>query len=217
MSNYPVVLTNLECGAVVIGGGEVAARKVEGLLTAGAGVTVISPQFAPVLEELAAQGRITALRRAYRVGDLAGARLVIAATDDPQVNRTVWEEAQGRGCLVNVVDDPTHCTFHVPAVARRGPVAIAVSTGGASPALAKHLRQKVEAAIGPEYAQLAALLAGLRPAGQALAPAGKREAFWRTMIERTLPLLRQGQADEAEQEAIAMLQRMESEEEDLRT
>jgi len=148
VSNYPVVLVNLEEGVVVVGGGEVAARKVEGLLAAGANVTVISPQLAPALEEFLAQGRITALRRPYRPGNLAGARLVIAATDDPQVNQAVGREARERGCPVNVVDDPAHCTVYIPAVVRRGPVTLAIGTGGASPVLAARLRREIAAVMG---------------------------------------------------------------------
>jgi len=207
MSNYPVVLTHLESGAVVIGGGEVAARKVEGLLMAGAGVTVISPQLAPALEALVAQGRITALRRAYQPGDLARARLVIAATDDPQVNQAVWQEARERDCLVNVVDDPAHCTFHVPAVVRRGMVTIAVGTGGASPALAKSLRRKIEADTGPEYEQLAALLSELRPQVQASIPADKRAALGRELMDALLPLVRDGKQAQARQTAQEILER----------
>ena len=205
MSNYPVVLTGLESDAVVVGGGQVAARKVEGLLAAGVGVTVISPQLAPELQELAGQGRIAVLPRAYQPGDLANVRLVIAAAGDPQVNRAVWQEAQTRGCLVNVVDDPAHCTFHVPAVVRRGPVTISIGTGGASPALAKWLRRHISADIGPEYEQLAMLLAELRPRVQSCIPAENRQALWRELINALLPLLREGNQAEARQLAESIL------------
>jgi precorrin-2 dehydrogenase len=207
MSNYPVVLTGLESGAVV-GGGEVAARKVQGLLAAGVRVTVISPQLAPELQELAAQARISILPRPYRPGDLADVRLVIAATGDPQVNQAVWQEAQARGCLVNVVDDPAHCTFHVPAVVRRGPVTISIGTGGASPALAKWLRRHISADIGPEYEQLAVLLAELRTRVQSSIPVENRQALWRELINSLLPLLREGSQDGARQAAESILQRV---------
>jgi len=210
MSNYPVVLTGLESGAVVVGGGEVAVRKVEGLLAAGVGVTVISPELAPELQVLAGQGRIAVLPRAYQSGDLADVRLVIAATGDPQVNQAVWQEAQARGCLVNVVDDPAHCTFHVPAVVRRGPVTISIGTGGASPALAKWLRRHISADIGPEYEHLAVLLAEQRPRVQASIPAENRQALWCELITTLLPLLHDGNQAKARQEAESILQRVQA-------
>ena len=205
MSNYPVVLTGLD-SVVVVGGGEVAVRKVQGLLAAGVGVTVISPQLAPELQALAGQACIAVLSRAYQPGDLADVRLVIAATGDPQVNQAVWQEAQARGCLVNVVDDPAHCTFHVPAVVRRGPVTISIGTGGASPALAKWLRRHISADIGPEYEQLAVLLAELRPRVQSCIPAENRQALWRELINALLPLLREGNQAGARQAAESILQ-----------
>lgn len=209
MSNYPVVLANLESGVLVIGGGEVAARKVDGLLAAGAGVTVISPQFCPALEGLAAQERITVLRRAYQPGDLAGARLAIACTDDPQVNQAVYQEAQEHNILINSVDNPAHCTFYVPAVVRRGPVIIAIGTGGASPALAARLRKDIAAAVGPEYGRLAALLAEYRPWMQAHVPqAAWRKALCQELVDTLLPLLREGQEVAARQEAEAILRRV---------
>jgi siroheme synthase-like protein len=164
MKTYPICLVGLETRrAVVVGGGTVAARKVAALLEAGAQVTVISPDLAPALTALAAEGRIAAVVRPYRDGDLAGAFLAIAAAGDPAVNEAVWREAGRCGCLVNVVDDPAHSHFIMPAVVRRGEVTIAVSTGGASPALARRLREKLEAEIGPEYGILAEILAELRP------------------------------------------------------
>jgi precorrin-2 dehydrogenase/sirohydrochlorin ferrochelatase len=104
------------------------------------------------------------------------------------------------------VDDPSHCTFHAPAVVRRGPVTVAVGTGGASPALAKHLRQEIEATVGNEYAQLAALLAELRPRVQARVPPEKRESLWRALISALLPFLRDGQETEARQAAEKSLE-----------
>lgn len=207
MSNYPVILVNLEEGMVVVGGGEVAARKVQGLLAAGANVTVISPQLTPALEDLANQGRIIVLRRPYQTGDLAGARLAIAATDDPQINQAVWQEARERGCSVNVVDDPAHCTVYVPAVVRRGPVTIAIGTGGASPVLAARLRREIEAVIGPEYGLLAEMLAELRPRVQTTIPPARREPLWQELIDTLLPLLRAGQEAAARQAAEATLSR----------
>ena len=164
MKTYPICLVGLEHReSIVVGGGNVAARKVRELLVAGARVTVISPALNPDLSALAKNGRIAIIRRPYRSGDLSNTYLAIAATDDPDVNREVWLEAEQRGCLVNVVDDPAHCHFITPAIVRRGDVTVAVSSGGTSPALARRLRERLETLIGPEYGELAALLAELRP------------------------------------------------------
>ena len=148
---------------MVIGGGKVAARKVYGLLAADARVTVISPDVLPELQALFQAGRIQIIQRPYREGDLVGAFLAVVATDDATINRAAWQEAVRQGCLVNVVDDPECSDFIVPAVLRRGELTIAVSTGGASPALARHLRRQLETWVGPEYGELAKLLAELRP------------------------------------------------------
>lgn len=146
---------------------------MEGLLAAEAQVTVISPVLAPELQALAEAGKVRHTRRAYREGDLDGAFLAIAATDDVAVNRAVWAEAVRRGCLVNVVDDPAHSTFILPAILQRGEMSIAVSTGGGSPALARRLRERLEKTIGPEYGTLTAILAELRPELMAGFPPGE--------------------------------------------
>lgn len=164
MKSYPVCLLHLDLKrSVVVGGGSIAFRKVEALLEAGAKVEVISPELVPGLQALAGSGLVSAIPRPYMEGDLAGAFLVIAATDDPQINLRVCAEARRTGCLVNVVDDPAHCDFALPAVLRRGDLSIAISTGGASPALARRLRERLEGLIASEYADLTALLAELRP------------------------------------------------------
>ncbi|MCI0475069.1 MAG: bifunctional precorrin-2 dehydrogenase/sirohydrochlorin ferrochelatase [Anaerolineales bacterium] len=207
MSHYPITLVDLEEGAIVVGGGAVAARKVRGLLDAGARVTVIAPQLTRELEDLVRDTRIAVIRRAYQNGDLRDARVVIAATDEPQVNQAVYDEARARGILVNVVDDPAHCTFHVPAIVRRGNLAIAISTGGASPALAKHLRAEIEKTIGAEYERLAQLLAELRPRVQARVPREHREALWRELIDAALPLLRAGREADARRAMETLIQK----------
>ena len=164
MKTYTICLIGLEQRRViVVGGGVIAARKVVGLLEAGAPVTVISPAVVPELISLAAQGYLTLLDRPYQAGDLAGAFLVFAATDDSAVNQAVWDEGSRLGCLVNSVDDPEHSNFIMPAVVRRGEMSVAISTGGASPALARRLREWLETLIGPEYGELVDLLAELRP------------------------------------------------------
>ncbi len=158
---------------IVIGGGSVAARKVEGLISAGAQVKIISPALTPELQRRAEAGEVTVLPRPYQDGDLEGAYLVIAATNNAAVNEAVWQEAQRRGCLVNVVDDPQHSNFILPAVVQRGEMSIAISTGGNSPALARRLRERIEKLIGPEYGVLAELMGELRPELIASFPEGK--------------------------------------------
>ncbi len=174
MKTYTICLIGLYARqTVVIGGGSVAARKVEGLLTADARVKVISPTCAPAIRSLADAGAITFFQRPYQYGDLEGAFLAIAATDDSHVNQAVWNEANERGCLVNVVDDPQHSSFILPAVIQRGEMSIAISTGGGSPALARRLRERIEALIGPEYGLLTELLGALRPEIIERFPAGE--------------------------------------------
>ncbi|MDI6696583.1 MAG: bifunctional precorrin-2 dehydrogenase/sirohydrochlorin ferrochelatase [Anaerolineales bacterium] len=165
MKTYTICLVGLDqYRSVVIGGGKVAARKAETLLEAGAQVTAISPQFCSPFQALAdLYPSMKMVCRQYQNGDLADAFLVIAATNETAINQTVWEEAVQRGCLINVVDDPQHSNFILPALARRGEVTLAVSTGGASPALARRLRERLESLIGAEYGDLAAILAELRP------------------------------------------------------
>jgi precorrin-2 dehydrogenase / sirohydrochlorin ferrochelatase len=164
MKSYPVFLIGMERKkAVVVGGGKVAARKVEGLLAAGACVTVISPQAVPEITTLASSGALEWVARAYLTGDLQGSFLVIAATDDLEINQAVSQEASDLGCLINVVDNPPLSSFIVPALVRRGELILAVSTGGASPALARMLRTQLEDLFGPEYAVLIELLEQTRP------------------------------------------------------
>ena len=147
----------------MVGGGSVAARKVAALQESGARVTVVSPKLIHELLEKAQAGLIEHIARDYQPGDLQKASLVIAATDDLRVNQAVAREACSLGKLVNVVDDPQHSNFIFPAVVRRGEMIIAITTGGASPAFAGHLRRQLERQIGPEYADLIALLGEIRP------------------------------------------------------
>lgn len=160
--------------SVVVGGGQVATRKVEGLLSAGARIRLISPMLSPDLKRMVEAGEVDHLPRSYRNGDLENAYLVIAATNDPDVNRAVWEEARQRGCLINVVDDPQHSNFILPAVVQRGEMSVAITTGGNSPALARRLRERIEQLIVPEYGTLAELLGELRPELIAGFPDGER-------------------------------------------
>jgi len=214
LTGYPITLVHLHhTRCVVVGGGTVAARKVDGLRAADARVVVISPVLCEPLEELAAQGEIEAVRRAYRVGDLEGALLVIAATDDPGVNQRVWEEAQARDILVNVVDDPNRCTFFLPAVVRRGPLTLAVSTDGWCPALARHLRQRLEREFGPAYGPFVEWLGELRQRVVSILPPARRKAFWdRLFRSDVLTLLDAGDETAARRRAEEVLQQIQSQE-----
>lgn len=164
VKTYTINLVDLHIQqTIVVGGGKVAARKVEGLLAAEARVKVISPLLVSELQAWVDSGTIDFIQRPYQDGDLEGAYLVIAATGEKAVNHAVWGEATTRGCLINVVDDPEHSTFILPAILRRGDLSIAISTGGNSPALARRLRERLESVFGPEYGTLTELLALLRP------------------------------------------------------
>jgi siroheme synthase-like protein len=144
---------------LVIGGGDVGLEKVEGLLACDADVTLIAPVAHAELEALAAEGSIEWEKRAYAgAADLAGAFMAIAATDDSEVNIGVFDDAEKRAMLVNVVDVPPLCNFILPAIVRSGPLAIAISTAGASPALAKRMKREVSELFGEEYARLAVIL-----------------------------------------------------------
>src|SRR5438874_2098859 len=139
---YPVYLNLKAKRVVVVGGGEVAERKVESLLGTEASIVVISPEVTRRLDALEKEKQVELHRRAYRPGDCAGAALVLSATDDPQLSRLVFQEASDAGALVNTADQPSLCDFIMPAVVRRGDIAIAISTGGTSPGLAARLRQQ---------------------------------------------------------------------------
>lgn len=162
MSFYPLFLELAGRACVVIGGGAVAERKVEGLLQVGASVTVVSPALSARLEEWVREGRIRHVGRNYVVGDLAGSQLAFVATDDGQVNAAVAHEGRERGVWVNAADDPTHCDFILPSILRRGHLVIAVGTGGASPALSRAVREELEAYFTEDYAVLAEVAAEVR-------------------------------------------------------
>ena len=143
---------------LVVGGGEVGLEKVEGLLACDADVTLVAPDAVPELEELAAEGSIAWERRAFGPADLEGKFMAIAATSDTDVNISVYDAAERRAMLVNVVDVPPLCNFILPAIVRSGPLAIAISTAGASPALAKRMKREISEAFGEPYARLAVML-----------------------------------------------------------
>src|SRR3954463_7137497 len=143
---------------LVVGGGDVGLEKVEGLLACDGDVTVVAPELQPELRRLADAGSIAWHARAYEPADLEGAFMAIAATNDSEVNIGVYEDAEERAMLVNVVDVPPLCNFILPAIVRSGPLAIAISTAGASPALAKRMKREISELFGEEYARLAVIL-----------------------------------------------------------
>lgn len=159
---YPIYADLADRPVLVVGGGPVAARKVSGLLESRARITVVAPQICAELGELSRDAALTVHRRTYRAADLDGQWLVIAATDAPELNESIFAEAERRRVFCNVVDQPGTCTFHVPAVVRRGLLQIAISTGGASPALAKRIRKQLETQFGPPYERFLEALRDLR-------------------------------------------------------
>ena len=162
MGYLPIFLNTDGLRCLVVGGGEVAHRKVRGLVEAGSSVTVISPRLIPAISTLAAQGAITHIQRTYRSGDMNGFAIVYAATNDHNLHREIASEARGSGILVNVADDPKLCSFIAPAIAQRGTLQIAVSTGGDSPALASRIRSELEAQFGGEYETMLRILRAAR-------------------------------------------------------
>lgn len=159
---YPVFLDLTDGPVLVVGGGPVAEGKVEGLLAAGATVTVVSPTVTPRLAGWVAAGRIEYFARAYQPGDLAGRRLALVATDAPAVSGAVAAEGRERGIWVNAADEPARCDFILPAVIRRGRLVVAVSTGGASPAAARAIREELEGYLTEEHAMLVEVAADAR-------------------------------------------------------
>jgi siroheme synthase-like protein len=198
MSYYPVFLDVKNRRCIVIGGGSVALRKVTALLEAGAAVTVVAPDVVPELRQMAADNKITLAERAYRAGDLAGAFVVVAATDDREANRRVAADAQEHRCLVNAVDDAGCSDFIVPSTVTRGALTIAVSTGGRSPALARKLRERLEDQYGDEYADLVEMAGNVRAAlkQQNRRPSG--DTWHRALdLDKLAALLRDQRPEEA--------------------
>jgi len=169
---------------VVVGGGEVGLEKVEGLLACDADVTLIAPEAVDELRTLAAEGSIHWERRSYGgAADLEGALMVIASTNDTDVNIAVHDDAERRAMLVNVVDVPPLCNFILPAIVRTGPIAVAISTAGASPALAKRMKREIAELFGEEYAQLAVMLNDVRGWAKGTLPTYQdRKAFFEGIV-----------------------------------
>jgi siroheme synthase-like protein len=201
-------LTGRRC--VVVGGGEIGLEKVEGLLASEGRVVLIAPDAVQELQDLAAEGSIEWIRREYRTEDLEATFIAIAATNDTDVNIGVFNDAERRAMLVNVVDVPPLCNFILPAIVRTGPLAIAISTAGASPALAKRIKREIAEAYGPEHARLAELLNEARGWAKGTLPTYQdRKAFFEGIVNGDpdpIALLRAGDEDGV-RELIAAAQR----------
>jgi siroheme synthase-like protein len=159
---YPIFLEMKDRRCVVIGGGAVAERRVEGLVAVGANVTVISPAITEGLRDLLTQGAIRHVAREYRAGDRAGYDLVFVATDNSEINAAVSSEARSLRIWVNSADDPDHCDFILPAVIRRGDLAVAVSTGGVSPAVTRAIREELDEYFQADYARFVQIAGEVR-------------------------------------------------------
>ena len=194
---YPVFIDVSDRQCVVIGGGSIGEEKVHKLLDCGARLVVISPDVNAGVRELADSGGVTWVQRDYEPGDLKGAFIAIAATDDNKVNRLIADEANERNVLLNVVDVTHLCTFIAPSVARRGDVTIATSTGGASPALARKFREELSGSRLLEYADLTPLLSEARAELKRLRVTVDPN-HWQTCItENLLDMVQAGKTEEA--------------------
>ena len=202
-------LTGRKC--LVVGGGEIGLEKVEGLLACDGRVTLMAPHAVPELEALAAEGSIEWERREYGgAEDLEGVFIAIAATDDTDTNIRVYEDAERRAMLVNIVDVPPLCNFILPAIVRTGPLAIAISTAGASPALAKRIKREIADSFGEPYARLAELLNEVRGWAKGTLPTYQdRKVFFESIVNGDpdpVELLRAGD-EQAVRDLIAAAQR----------
>lgn len=201
MPRYLPICLNLEGRrVVVVGAGHVGTQKVRDLRDCGALVHVVSPRASEEVRRLASEGRITLAERRYREGDISGAFLVVVATDDPETNAAVYAEATAAGQLVNVCDDPPHSNYIFASRIERGPLTVSIFTHGTSPAFARRVRRELEAWLGPEYGELAELLAELRPQVKALPELSQPERqriFERLVYSEALLLFREGRGEEA--------------------
>lgn len=186
---FPIFVKLAGRKCLVAGGGRVAEPKIESLLGCGAEVRVVSPSVTPAIAGWWREDRLTWRARGFQPSDLDGKFLVIAATSSPEVNAAIFRDAESRGVLCNAVDEPGHCHFYYPAVIRRGDLQIAISTSGASPALASRLRCELEQLIGPEYAQVVERLGSARKRlfARAMDP-GRRRRILHRLARFALPL-----------------------------
>ena len=196
---YPIYLDIEDRDVVIIGGGSVCARKAETMMKYGARVTIVSPEFTEEIEQWAAEGKLTLRRKQYEEGDIDGANIVIASTDNQLVNEKIAADCRRRRIPVNVVDVTPLCEFIVPAIIESGSIQLAVSTGGKSPAVARTLKEDLQRMIGPEYAEVNDVLGTLRDGAKATLPTDlDRKAFFDGILAKgILQMLRDGRRQEA--------------------
>ncbi len=194
MTSYPVNLELSGQPVLVVGGGSVAARKVAGLRSADARVTVVSPAAVP---EISVDPNVRWLARPYRQGEVAAYRLAVTATDDPEVNAAVRADGDKANVFVNSADDPTNCSFTLPAVARRGDLQITVSTGGRSPGLARWLRRRLESQLDEGYEGLLTLLADTRAEARSVFGTSEIPGWDAALDDGLLELVQQNRTTEA--------------------
>jgi precorrin-2 dehydrogenase / sirohydrochlorin ferrochelatase len=196
---YPIYLDIENRNVIIIGGGNVCARKAETMMKYGARVTVVSPEFTGEIEGWAREGCLALKRKTYDASDLEDANIVIASTDDQRVNEQIAADCRARRIPVNVVDVTPLCEFIVPAIIESGSIQIAVSTGGKSPALARTLKEDLQRTIGPEYAEVNDVLGTLRDEAKRVLPTDvDRKRFFDGIIAQgILDMLRQGKRREA--------------------
>jgi len=205
---YPLFADLRNRRVIVVGGGMVAQRKVTTLLRFGAKVTVVSPAATQRLRRYAKQGTVRYVPRRFKACDLEGAWLVYAATNDETINQAVFRTATRHRIFTNVVDQVPLCSFIAPAIMKRGELVIAISTGGASPTVAKRLRREFERTIGAEYAELLRLLNSLRGVAKRKLPSydDRKRYFDRLVRGRTFAFVRRGQTGQARRAALALLE-----------
>jgi precorrin-2 dehydrogenase/sirohydrochlorin ferrochelatase len=201
---YPVYLNLTDRKVIVVGGGDVARRKVKTLLECGARVTVISPELTEDIKTWQETNQIKVIRRKYKKGDIDQAFLVVAACGDPQVNQQVFAEANEQNILCNVVDEPSLCSFQVPAVVNRGPLQIAISTAGISPALAREIAKQLREHFGSDYEVLLDTLLQLRTHLKKKYPNQQDQPRRAVILEKfirsnPLELLQQGKREQFDQ------------------
>ena len=198
MRYYPIHLDIKNRDCLIVGGGAVGTRKVNTLIECGARVTVVSPDPTPELTKLASEGSVTLKKRAYRNDDLTGMFLVIGATDDERLNRQISKDAEQAQILCNIADRPEVCNFILPSIVCRGDLVITISTSGKSPALAKHLRQKLETQFGPEYADFLFLMGAIRRRllSEAHEPEAHKALFNQLIDSDIIQLMQAGKTEE---------------------